>query len=260
MAFGIEKKKKRSEILGRQEFIKTVGNFARNEYINRDRWILPSVCIAQAALESGFNLNASTLFGIKGAGVSSLTSEFYNGTWVKVLDSFRYYPTIAASVKGYYDFLTTTPRYKKALNETDYKKAVDGLINTVDGAPYATDPNYIRKITSLIETYHLTEWDKPDSWYGGNDYAAVYNRTYYNSRYPDLQSAFHGDPDSLIRHFVNYGMREGRQASKGFNVNMYRENYADLRAAFGDDLPFYYIHYITYGKNEGRNAKERIGG
>lgn len=246
--------------MSRQDFINTVGQLARNEYMCRDKWILPSVCIAQAGLESGFNLKASTLFGIKGAGVSSLTSEFYNGQWARVVDSFRYYPTIAASVKGYYDFLATTPRYKRALNEPDYRKAVDGLIHTLDGAPYATDPDYISKIVSIISQYNLTEWDRPDSWYGGNDYAAVYDRAYYNGRYPDLQGAFHGDPDSLIRHFVNYGMREGRQASEDFNARIYKENYSDLRAAFGDDLPFYYLHYIAYGKKEGRNAKERIGG
>lgn len=241
-----------------QNFIITVGNHARNEYIKRDIWILPSVCIAQAGLEAGWNLNAKTLFGIKGSGVQSLTSEFYNGQWVKIVDSFRYYPTIEASVKGYYDFLATTPRYKKALNEPDYKKAVDGLIHTVDGHPYATDPDYIRKIVSIIEMYHLTDWDKPDSWYEGNDYSAVYDRKYYNEKHPDLQAAFNGDYGFLIQHFVNHGMREGRQASKDFNVHIYKENYADLRAAFGEDLPFYYLHYITYGKNEGRNAKERI--
>lgn len=34
-------------------FINTIGVLARNEFLSRDRWVLPSVCIAQAALESG---------------------------------------------------------------------------------------------------------------------------------------------------------------------------------------------------------------
>lgn len=46
-------------------FINTIGVLARNEFLSRDRWVLPSVCIAQAALESGWNLNAKTLFGIR---------------------------------------------------------------------------------------------------------------------------------------------------------------------------------------------------
>jgi flagellum-specific peptidoglycan hydrolase FlgJ len=59
------------------KFIETVGVLARNEYLSRKKWILPSVCIAQAALESGWNLEAKTLFGIKGKGFVATTSEYY---------------------------------------------------------------------------------------------------------------------------------------------------------------------------------------
>ena len=141
-------------------FIKTVGTLARNEYLSRNVWILPSVCIAQGALESGWNLNAKTLFGIKGKGFTATTSEYYNGNKVTIEASFRAYPNIASSVVGYYDFLRDTPRYAKALNNSDYRDAVDKLIHTLDGAPYATDPNYISKVISIIEKYNLTEWDK----------------------------------------------------------------------------------------------------
>ena len=141
-------------------FIKTVGTLARNEYLSRNVWILPSVCIAQGALESGWNLNAKTLFGIKGKGFTATTSEYYNGNKVTIEASFRAYPNIASSVVGYYDFLRDTPRYAKALNNPNYKDAVDKLIHTTDGAPYATDPEYISKVISIIEKYNLTAWDK----------------------------------------------------------------------------------------------------
>ena len=141
-------------------FIKTVGTLARNEYLSRDVWILPSVCIAQGALESGWNLEASSLFGIKGEGFTATTSEYYNGHYVEIQDSFRSYPNVASAVVGYYDFLRDTPRYANALNNSDYKDAVDKLIHTTDGAPYATDPEYISKVISIIEQYNLTEWDK----------------------------------------------------------------------------------------------------
>ena len=141
-------------------FIKTVGTLARNEYLGRDVWILPSVCIAQGALESGWNLEASSLFGIKGEGFTATTSEYYNGHYVEIQDSFRKYPNVASAVVGYYDFLRDTPRYCNALNNSDYKDAVDKLIHTTDGAPYATDPEYISKVISIIEQYNLTEWDK----------------------------------------------------------------------------------------------------
>lgn len=141
-------------------FINTVGVLARNEYLSRDVWILPSVCIAQGALESGWNLEASSLFGIKGEGFTATTSEYYNGHYVEIEDSFRSYPNVASAVVGYYDFLRDTPRYANALNNSDYKDAVDKLIHTTDGAPYATDPEYISKVISIIEQYNLTEWDK----------------------------------------------------------------------------------------------------
>ena len=142
------------------KFIKTVGTLARNEYLSRDVWILPSVCIAQGALESGWNLEASSLFGIKGEGFTATTSEYYNGHYVEIQDSFRKYPNVASAVVGYYDFLRDTPRYCNALNNSDYRDAVDKLIHTTDGAPYATDPEYISKVISIIEKYNLTAWDK----------------------------------------------------------------------------------------------------
>ena len=144
-------------------FISTIGTLARNEYLSREKWILPSVCIAQGALESGWNLNAKTLFGIKGKGFIATTSEYYNGNKVTIEASFRAYPNVASSVVGYYDFLANTPRYANALNNPNYKDAVDKLIHTTDGLAYATDPNYISKVVSIIEQYNLTEWDKRET-------------------------------------------------------------------------------------------------
>jgi hypothetical protein len=144
-------------------FIATIGVLARNEYLSREKWILPSVCIAQAALESGWNLEAKTLFGIKGTGFVATTSEYYNGHYVQIQDSFKSYPSVAAAVVGYYDFLANTARYANALNNPDYRDAVDKLIHTTDGAAYATDPDYISKVVSIIEQYNLTEYDVRES-------------------------------------------------------------------------------------------------
>lgn len=140
-------------------FINVIAPLAVNEYLSRDIWILPSVCIAQAALESGWNLNASTLFGIKGKGFTATTSEWYTDHYELIEASFRQYPDVASAVVGYYDFLRDTPRYKNALNNSDYKDAVDKLIHTTDGAPYATDPNYINTIIQIIEEFNLTRFD-----------------------------------------------------------------------------------------------------
>ena len=82
----------------------------------------------------------------------------------------------------------------------------------------------------------------------------MYDYNYYTKNYPDVKSAFNGDENATLRHFVEYGMNEGRQGNASFNVNTYRANYADLRSAFGRNLKAYYIHYIGYGYREGRKA------
>ena len=91
--------------------------------------------------------------------------------------------------------------------------------------------------------------------YNGVDYSAVYNYDYYINKYADLKKAFGTDKRAAIAHFVNNGMKEGRQAKADFNVYYYKNRYADLRKAFGTDLTKYYKHYITNGKKEGRDAK-----
>lgn len=98
----------------------------------------------------------------------------------------------------------------------------------------------------------------PVTIYNGTDYSAVYDYSYYNSKYSDLKSAFKGDDIDLLAHFVNNGMSEGRQASKKFNVQVYKNNYTDLQQAFGNDLKLNYMHYIQNGKAEGRNAESQI--
>lgn len=90
--------------------------------------------------------------------------------------------------------------------------------------------------------------------YDGVDYANVYDFCYYTKRYPDIKAAYGNDPAGALRHFLNYGMKEGRQAESGFNVNIYRSRYADLRAAFGSDLTLYFRHYLRCGKSEGRSG------
>ena len=90
--------------------------------------------------------------------------------------------------------------------------------------------------------------------YNGVDYSPVFDGKYYLGLYADLKAAFGEDEKSAFAHFVNYGIKEGRQGSAEFNVYVYRARYTDLDAAYGDDLEKYYMHYIMYGKSEGRNG------
>lgn len=88
----------------------------------------------------------------------------------------------------------------------------------------------------------------------GLNYALVFEPTYYSNKYSDLKKAFGTDTNKLFAHFINYGMKEGRQAISTFNVITYKNRYADLQKAFGNNLTSYYKHYIQYGYKEKRTA------
>ena len=92
------------------------------------------------------------------------------------------------------------------------------------------------------------------STYNGVDYSRVYDYTFYINKYPDLRKAFGTDDKAAIKHFVNYGMKEGRHAKAGFDVNSYKNANQDLRLAFGNDLTKYFYHFMKYGFKEGRKT------
>lgn len=85
-------------------------------------------------------------------------------------------------------------------------------------------------------------------------FAPVFNSSYYAEANPDLKALFGTDETLLFHHFLNSGMKEGRQGNAEFNVHVYRENNPDLKTALGEDLTSYYVHYIHSGKAEGRVA------
>lgn len=109
-----------------------------------------------------------------------------------------------------------------------------------------------------IDGYGRPKYDAEPSTsgytYNGLDYSQVFDLTYYCNNQPDVVKALGTSLSAVFGHFINNGMKEGRQAISTFNVNTYKNNYADLRSAFGDDLVKYYQHYITNGHNEGRIA------
>lgn len=142
-------------------FVNAIAPIVLNEYIKRkvegDNTILPSVCIAQAALESGWNMNATTLFGIKGDGVLLDTSEYVDGEYVNVRDSFVQYPTIADAVRGYYN-LMQYDRYNDATACTNFAAAATAM----QSCGYATDPEYAHKLINIISGFNLDFFDSAD--------------------------------------------------------------------------------------------------
>ena len=124
-----------------------------NEYVRRkgQKRLYPSTVLAMAALESGYSLNADTLFGIKGDGKILDTTEYINGVYVNVKDSFKAYPSISASVQGLYD-LMQWEHYDKATSCTDYEEEC----RMVQACGYATDPEYANKLISIVNSYQLS--------------------------------------------------------------------------------------------------------
>lgn len=177
------------------DFIEKLGALARNEALSRKKWILPSICIAQSALETGWGTSflmtiANAFFGIKWTpncgfkAYSSKTREVYNGNEVTITAAFRAYDKLEDSVKDYYDLLTSISYYKDMVNNPDYKTAINGIddngdSNITDGLyKYATDPNYQKKIINIIEKYDLTRFDK-----GLDDSNNVIKNTVYFPRW-----------------------------------------------------------------------------
>lgn len=141
-------------------FFNNLAPIVVNEYIRRhDQYRLyPSTVLAMAALESGYNLNAETLFGIKGEGQVLDTTEYIDGKYINVKDSFKLYPSISASVQGLYD-LMQIERYHSACECVEWEEEC----RQIQKCGYATDPEYSDKLISIINSYQLTMFNSLDN-------------------------------------------------------------------------------------------------
>ena len=141
-------------------FFNNLAPIVVNEYIRRhgEYRLYPSTVLAMAALESGYNLNAETLFGIKGEGQVLDTTEYIDGKYVNVKDSFKLYPSISASVQGLYD-LMQIERYHPACECIEWEEEC----RQIQKCGYATDPEYSDKLISIINSYQLTMFNSLDN-------------------------------------------------------------------------------------------------
>ena len=138
-----------------------------------DSLVFPSMAIAQACLESGYNKDAKTLYGVKATGwkgdtLTVATTEYYNNKKENVKDKFRAYDSVDESIKDYIKLLQTCPWFRDVVNAQAVKVAVHGLQNDDNPAykdkDYATDPNYEKKINSIIDDYDLRYFDTAKEW------------------------------------------------------------------------------------------------
>lgn len=92
------------------------------------------------------------------------------------------------------------------------------------------------------------------------DYSVIFNADYYYNTYPDLQMVIGKDDAALLKHFVEYGMKEGRVGNAAFNVKAYMKNNPDLVGLLkSNDLTLYFKHYVNFGMKEGRVALYQKG-
>jgi peptidoglycan hydrolase FlgJ len=118
--------------------------------------------IGQAALESGWgkreikNASGATshnIFGIKatkdwtGKTVDSVTTEYVNGRPQKVVEKFRAYDSYEDALTDYASVIKNNPRYAPVIQAS---RDVAGFAHGMQKAGYATDPQYAKKLISIM--------------------------------------------------------------------------------------------------------------
>ena len=120
------------------------------------------------------------------------------------------------------------------------------------------DSKKVRRIILLVTLFVMISLVsfQTATLYAVNDITndITFDSNYYSNRYWDLKAAFGNDKIALKRHFLDYGIKEGRVASEAFDVKYYLENSWDLKAAFGNNYVAAYNHFLKYGLNEKRVA------
>ncbi len=129
-----------------------------------EKWGIPaSVTIAQGALESGWGARhpENEYFGVKGhapdgSSTKLTTHEVTHGHRHPERDGFRAYGSLEEAADDYGRFLNTQPRFKAAL---EHKDDPHRFVQEVGKAHYATDPDYVAKISGIIDHHGLTRYD-----------------------------------------------------------------------------------------------------
>lgn len=151
------------------DFINTLAPVVCNAWIKYRReekkTISPAVILAQAAKESGWNLGAASLFGIKGSDAEYDTTEYIDGEYINIKDSFEKYPDVMGAVYGYIDLMQWN-NYDDATAANTVEGELYGLTNAVNntdrdadgnwvGYNYATAPDYYETTLAIINDFGL---------------------------------------------------------------------------------------------------------
>lgn len=143
----VDERKKYQRAMGKDVPIKFTG--AWNDLVNQAQQVAdeykipPAVMVGQMALETGrgtsnFAQNRNNYFGM--GAFDSNPNNAYS------------YKTPQDSMRDYANLLTTSPRYSSALQ---YSNDPYRFLQEVKNAGYATDPNYVDKVSSTPEFRQL---------------------------------------------------------------------------------------------------------
>jgi len=152
---------KSSKFSSKNDFIEKMMPYA--EKTAQVLGVSPQTLLAQAALETGWGqkivgqndgISSHNLFNIKsdkrwnGNDVDIETIEYRDGVALKEKASFRAYDSFKESFDDFSEFITTSPRYEKALDKVSDSA---GFLQGLQNAGYATDPNYASKIMAVLK-------------------------------------------------------------------------------------------------------------
>lgn len=198
--------------------------------------IFPSVVIGQACAETGYG-NLSGLvpyhnyFGMmvaltsdypwNGPSIAYDTFEYYDGkTKTPTKAAFRVYGSDAEGIADYVGYLTKTKKYRPVTNCATPEEQITMIRNK----GYATAPNYIESVISIINKHSLKEFDmnisirKIASWthynftrcdrtpkyicihYTANAFStAAQNANYYNGSVVHASADFFTDETEIVQ-------------------------------------------------------------
>lgn len=147
-----------------KEFIEFIAKYAVEDM--HSSGILASITISQAALESNWGKSSlakdyNNFFGMKaskswtGPTVELPTTECNDNGCYRTTALWRVYQSPLQSLQDHSNLLHAS-RYKGVVGEKDYVKA----ITIIKNGGYATDPDYVSKIISIIESNNLVQYDR----------------------------------------------------------------------------------------------------
>lgn len=122
--------------------------------------IPPSVTVGQAILESGWGRSGlardhDNLFGVKAGAASGVELPTVEGAGTATRARFRTYDGWDASIAHHQELLSTDPRYAEAREQWEHWPQFLEAVAPV----YASDPEYVARVRTLVESYELDRWD-----------------------------------------------------------------------------------------------------